>query len=128
MPITFETRRHDGYFIATLVGPVTDAELLDAYREYHETGEWVAGLNELTDLSLADFSKVTTAGLRNLADYTDNLFRATGVAATRTAIYSPRDLPFGLARVYEVLAEGSPEDVRVFRDRSAAEAWLRDAD
>ena len=39
-------------------------------------------------------------------------------------IVAPRDVLFGLARMYEILRSGSPVEVRVFRERGEAESWL----
>ena len=42
----------------------------------------------------------------------------------KLAIIAPRDLLFGMARMYEILRDGSPVEVRVFRDRDEARSWL----
>jgi hypothetical protein len=40
------------------------------------------------------------------------------------AVIAPQDEVFWMARTYEVLREGSPERVRVFRQLAEAERWL----
>ena len=42
----------------------------------------------------------------------------------KLAIVAPRDLLFGMARMYEILRSESPVEVRVFRQRDEAESWL----
>jgi hypothetical protein len=44
---------------------------------------------------------------------------------TRRAIVAPTDLAFGMARMFATYAGQASQDVRVFRDMAAAEAWLR---
>jgi hypothetical protein len=49
-----------------------------------------------------------------------------GAPPSRVAIVAPTSLLFGLARMYQTCRElaGGTRDVRVFRSRAAAAAWL----
>ena len=40
------------------------------------------------------------------------------------AIVAPRDLQFGISRMWQVFVEGTGWETAVFRDRREAEAWL----
>jgi hypothetical protein len=42
----------------------------------------------------------------------------------KVAVYSPHDLPFGLARMYEGMSDESIQKLYVFRERDEAEKWL----
>jgi hypothetical protein len=46
-------------------------------------------------------------------------------AIGKTALIVDQDFMFGLARMFETLAETLPAEVRVFRDGGKAMAWLR---
>lgn len=42
------------------------------------------------------------------------------------AVIAPRDVQFGMSRMWEVLAEGTGWQTAVFRDRPSALAWLHE--
>jgi len=43
------------------------------------------------------------------------------------AVVAPRDLEFGMTRMYASLSESLVPRIRVFRTRAEARAWIRDA-
>lgn len=124
MAITFTAYPDDNYFLASFSGPISDAEFLDSYRAFFQSPAWQPGMNELADLEHADFQHVTSQGLRELQDFTARFLEANHGEVSRTAIYAPGDLPFGMARVYAAMAEGSPEMLGIFRDLTEARLWL----
>ncbi len=98
--------------------------MLSKYLEFYRGHEWVPSMREFVDLSVADLSLVTADGLVSLANTLADLFEGDGISVYKTAVYSPNDLPFGLARLYEAYTADSPEAVQVFRDRDEALRWL----
>ena len=124
MPIHVELQPERNLCIVVFTGAVTDEEMLEVYRQTYLGPEWVPGMQELVDLGGADLSALTTGGLERLSQFAMSVFETRGPFEMRTAIYAPQDLPFGLARQYQVMVDDSPEQLRVFRDRSAALAWL----
>jgi hypothetical protein len=42
----------------------------------------------------------------------------------KVAFVAPDDLTFGMSRMHEIVAGGSPREMATFRDLSAAHAWL----
>jgi hypothetical protein len=40
------------------------------------------------------------------------------------AVVSPKDVQFGLSRMWQILSESTGWEINVFRDRATAEAWL----
>ncbi len=127
MTIHFAVNPSDTYFVSTLTGKVRDTDLVEAYRDFLDSGPWHAGLMELVDLEGADLSEVTADGLRKLTEVMTSSLDAEN-ATVATAIYAPHDLPFGLARMYQAFADESPESVRVFRDLDEARTWIEDRD
>jgi hypothetical protein len=96
--------------------------MLNDYRAFFASSDWVPGHNELVDLCDADLSKVTPGGLRDLASIVKQIFQSKDVSP-KVAVYAPNDLPFGLARMYSVPAEDF-ETQMVFRDLNEAMVWL----
>lgn len=124
MPVTFELNNNNGYFISTWTGVITNAEMLTAYKDFFEGEEWSPGLNELAKTSQADLFNITSLGLRQLAIYTQKVYKTNGLASVRTSAYYPQDLPFKLAIIYESWIKESPESIKVFSDIHEAESWL----
>jgi hypothetical protein len=127
MPITFLLNKNDGYFISRYIGILLDEELIDAYEKWFQGDAWSPGLNELVDLSEADLSRITTSGVTKFVAYNEKVNRNNNITSIKIAVYAPRDLHYGLARMYSILADDSPEDVHVFRDIQDAESWLKSA-
>lgn len=42
------------------------------------------------------------------------------------ALVSPKDLAFGMSRMFQVLSEGDLFKTEVFRDRDSAEKWIKE--
>ena len=126
MSITFTINNKDKYFVALFKGVVTDTELLHSFVTFYESEQWIPGMNELIDLSVADVTQITSDGMRKLAVATEQIFRKNGVEFSKTAVYAPEDLSFGLSRMYEVMVDESPEYFYVFRDIDELKNWLTD--
>ena len=124
MPLKHYFEPEQPYFVTRFVAQIEDAVLLEFYGRIF-TGPVIQLVSaEFVDLEEADLSLLTTRGLESLAKLVETLLSEQGIGSFMTAVYSPADLPFGLARVYQAWADTSPELVRVFRDRSEAIDWL----
>ena len=124
--IRFEFDPSRAWFTSHWTGRLEDHEIFDQYSKLYSSDEWVATMSELVDLSDADLRAVTGEGLASLAEMIEGVFKEADVATSKTAVYSPSNLPYGLARVYEAYTYQSPESVQVFRDRDQALRWLID--
>lgn len=126
--ITFSfAHKEDGYLHAIYTGHISDDELMQAWKTLFEDEQWVPTLNFLIDISQADTSTITREGIQRLAYYTQTILEKHGIPSIKAAVFAPRDLQFGLSRVYEALAAQSSETKQVFRSMSEAVAWLTHA-
>lgn len=124
MSISFTINHEQGYFISKYVGKLTDNELIESWKNFLEGDDWVPGLNELADLSEMDATMVTMDGINRLMRYVGSIYEKHGLNTIIVGVYAPRDLPFGLARMYEFIANESPEEICVFRTMQEAESWV----
>lgn len=127
MPITFEVDKPHGYFVSSWRGRLTASELRRTYLDFFDSGRWTSSLNELVDLRHIDASALTTDEIMLFSKWSKTVYADRGITTTYTAIYAPDDLPFGLSRVYEGWAEGSPENIEIFRSLEAARNWVTSA-
>ena len=123
MPITFSMNHEGGYFVAHYKGAISDKDV-DEWKSYHSGIDLMPNINQLTDLSDADLSGVTTTGIQAIADYFIFIYREYNITSMKTAIYAPQTLSFGLSRMYEALAYETAQDIEIFNDREKAIQWL----
>jgi len=124
MPITFELKESDNYFITKYVGIIRSSELLDSWIQFLEGNNWIPGLNELADLSEADLSELNKYDLVRLSMYVDRIYAANNIKQVRVAVFAPSNVPFGMSKMYEAYSEQSTELVQVFRRKEEALEWL----
>jgi hypothetical protein len=122
MPIRMIIDRAAGLIRTTGSGRVSGDDLVTYYHRLRSHPDFRGDLNEIFDLSDVTDAAVDADDVRRLSGVTEE-FTRRGVAV-RVAIVAPRDLEFGLARMYEMLQSQSLNEVRVFRDRADAEAWI----
>ena len=77
---------------------------------------------QLVDLSQATRFAVSSEDLHSIAEQDKSA--AEDIGHLVVAIYAPKDLAFGLSRVWEVYAEAPGVETSVFRDYEAAHTWL----
>ena len=119
------TLRDDIVYVAFARGAVIDQELLieAIFREIQLYGE--DGRNDVWDLRGCRVDEgVVYQTVVQLVSYIGSIpdTRTKG----KTALVVDQDFMFGLARMFETLAEALPYAVRVFRDDDKALAWLRE--
>jgi len=72
---------------------------------------------------LWDFSEVTKLHVERKA--VSHLAQARSFeAGVKRAVVAPSDLAFGMARMFQLLHDQAPEEVRVFRSQEEAQGWL----
>jgi hypothetical protein len=76
----------------------------------------------LVDLTGADLTRLRTSDIRAIAQRPGGPGPTAGPLAV--AVVAPRDVDYGLARMWQTLAERRPIDAAVFRTRALALAWL----
>lgn len=121
MAVRYRFHRATRLLIAR-AGQATDEEALLTYAQCLAGDPDVPpGRDELVDLRAVDGERLTTAGLRRVAQ----AFEAheKGEPA-RVAIIASSDLAFGLSRMYQAYRSQSSTEIRVFRDLEEACRWL----
>ena len=99
MPITYSMNHDEGYLEIIYKGQISDAEFLDTYKSLLNSYDRIPATNNLTDISEADLTNLSSDAIRELSDYILRLYKKTGITSLKTAIYAPDSLQFGLSRV-----------------------------
>jgi hypothetical protein len=119
MPITIQAAPAHGWLRTRATGRVSYAEIA-AHLDEEERAR-AGDEPELFDATGAT-TDITAAQVRALVRRADAMLRRGGVGPT--AIVADDAVFFGMARMYELLAELDGIAVAVFRDVAAAERWL----
>jgi hypothetical protein len=111
-----------GAMRVVLAGRLSVEDLEAAFLEMLEHPQFRPGMPIIWDLRTATLVTLSTEHLRRLSGRvsTQRARRGTGKAA----IVVGSDVDYGLMRQFEVLSEGVPRQLMVFRELAAAEAWL----
>lgn len=127
MPITFSRHDDEGYLEIKYKGQISDSELLSAYKSFFRSDNAIPVLNDLTDLSEADLTNLSSKAIEELADYITRSYKESGITSFKTAIYAPNELEFGLSRMYDIISYDTPQLIKSFKEKEEAIHWLRQA-
>jgi len=121
MPYTY--RVEDGYVSIGLTGTVTPYDLLEIARRFRES-EAATGItpHRVTDLSGAE---EVTMNFPEIDSYTSLLRSAKWRNDAKSAIVTRTAAHYGMARMFQTLAENPQVEVRIFADTQSALQWVR---
>jgi hypothetical protein len=122
MPITYRIDEAKGLVLTTATGALTDADILGLKARLAADPRWSPGMREQTDVRGIDRLEVTTEGVKRMVSW--DAAAGPALRSYRLAIVAPRDEVYGMARMYQMLADSSVPNVGVFRDLAEAEQWL----
>lgn len=105
------------------VGTIPDKEFLDFYKKLFRSDTFDPAMNLLVDLREADSTSRSKEVLLQLAEFMHATL--SGITTKiKVAVVAPKELSFGLARMYEAFSNMTPLDFVVFRSTDTALAWL----
>jgi hypothetical protein len=123
MPIEIRSDESKKLTIFTASGELTYGDVSDAIESFYENRPT---LNVLWDLSSAITTNITTEQVHQVSEMLERLRKRR--EGGKTALVSPADAAYGLARMLQTLLELAgdplPIELSVFRDRKAAMQWL----
>ena len=82
--------------------------------------------NVLWDCTNGSVANLTSEQIEKLASFSPRFGKTR--KGGKTAIYSPGDMAFGLARMFEIIGRlrNVPIQTKVFRDKDEAKRWLEE--
>jgi hypothetical protein len=121
MPVSYEIDESKGLIRTQCAGQITLAEVLEHFRALVSDPRCPRRLDVFLDLCQVT-SIPRSVDLRDVADEIRQIRDMVHFGAC--AVLACSDAIFGMARMFEVFAEESFEQTRVFRVREQADAWL----
>ena len=123
MTIESYVRPEHNMVIFVHTGRVSDDKFLTFYKSFFESDTFKPPMNLLVDLRETNSSSRSPEALLRFAELAEAKL-ADITASTKVAVVAPKDLSFGLARMYEILSDSVHWNFVVFRAMDAALAWL----
>lgn len=111
----------DHRFMYTRIsGEINDQDLKQHVIDFNKETEGISDLRELADCrDLINLEALTVKGTSYSAILEDN--KPESLLAI---LVTESSLLFGMARVYQIFAEGRRESVKIFKDINSALKWL----
>ncbi len=104
--------------ITTAEGVLTVQDILTHQHRLRDDPDFGPSYDQLIDLRDVIEFPVSGAEMRTIAAH--QLFNER----SRRAIVAGTRITFGMARMYEMLRETEPDQIKVFRDMAEARRWL----
>jgi hypothetical protein len=123
MPISYYIKTKHKLIVLVYTGKIPDDDFLSFYKDLYESGAIDLSFNLLVDLREADSTPRNPIVLRMFANFIKTRIQSLSTRP-KVDVVAPKDLSFGLARMYEPFANAVPWDFTVFRTIDAALAWL----
>jgi hypothetical protein len=121
--IRFTTDTSIDLSIFSCTGQLSADEIMKTVKSIYEG---MPSRNIIWDLAESDVSSITADEVRELARGVKKL--AHSREGGKTAIVSPKDISYGIGRMYQIFAEiySQSAQIEVFRSKLEAERWVND--
>lgn len=124
MPVTFQILPDFNLVLARFHGEVGTEEHIASFEEYARHPLFDCRQHALVDLSDCTLDDAYFDDMQRLA-YRLKDYYAVRALSSKTAVYAPGDVVFGMSRMYQSIADGvSPWEIGVFRRRERAMGFL----
>ncbi len=123
MPISFHYDRGKKILYGTMTGRITEDEFQASLQEILQSDQFPPDTRTLWDLRELDFSTIDSLMEKRLINIRRK-YPERGRA--RLAFIVAGDLAFGMGRMYEILSEDLPQEIKIFKKYSEGENWLLD--
>jgi hypothetical protein len=112
-----------GVITHTVVGDLGIDDVQQAFALRTTLPDFKPGMRVLWDLCQANASRLSTDEIRQIAQRNKSQVKKAGVGY-KVAFVAPRDIEYGLSRMFEMFSDETPVQIRVFRTTDEARRWL----
>ena len=126
MSITTEFNQKRGYVHHVFGGVISEDDIISAFDNtivLTELKPDTPVIWEFRKVEIANIADIVNK-IRGIAGYIKSKL-ASRKSGHKVALVSEYDLIYGMARMYQAIADFLPVELRVFRDFKTAEDWVR---
>ena len=120
MPVQYKYIPDEKYLLVNISGILEWEQLKIAAEKITTSKEFPTDVDTLYDLTEMDFSNITAEFEEKLIHFRKQLDRGDA----KIACVVSSDVGFGMGRMYEVLSDKLPQQVRIFKKQEEAQHWL----
>ena len=118
MPASYSIDAERELVISRIWGAPTDDEILAHGRRLRDDPDFRPDFRQLLDMTGLEEIRISSQKVRQASR--DQFF----VPGVRRALVAQTDAAFGMARMYALASEAEGQNIEVFREFTAATAWL----
>ncbi len=118
MPFDFFIDKEQHTLFWRAWGKITDEDLANNQDAIQSHPDYLCTLKQFNDLTGVDKVRITPKGLHRLKQ------NRLGEQGNKLAIIVASDLLYGLGRMFQMMDDLTPFDIRVFRNADDARLWL----
>ncbi len=119
MPASVKVDVHNGIVYSSFEGSVNDSELIAHGSAIRNHPDFNPQFSEIVDFSKVIELRVTVGFINSLAK-SNSIYSAI----SKHAVIAPHDLSFGIARMYQILAEDTRPNLAVVRSMAEARKFV----
>ncbi|MDD3814217.1 MAG: hypothetical protein PHZ02_06175 [Desulfocapsaceae bacterium] len=109
--------------VITLEGVLTADEFVEIMEQIVNSKEYPSNINAVYDLTHMSFDNITIEFLQSLKVLAKKF--GSHRRGAKTAYVCPKDLQFGMARIWEVFVSDLPLETMVTRSMDEALSWIQ---
>lgn len=121
MPITFSIDPSKKIIFTMVTGPLLDSDPVRYLSAVLKHPAYRPGFSALVACKNVEIGSFSTSSIRRLGMFTRDAEQE--LRDSRVALVAHQPVVYGLARMYQLVRD-PPYEFQVFRELSAAEAWL----
>ena len=122
MGISYHIDETQHLIILTAEGRLTSEVLLAGVKKVLDDPIVEPGIRAIFDLRGVQGFEISTWTIRAAAGIAHSAEKK--LTGSKMAIIASKSVVYGMARMYQILRDGSPAQIKVFRTISEAETWL----
>jgi hypothetical protein len=130
MPVTSEIDNEKNVIVRKVVGELTMQDIKDALAAAPQLAGVHPGMGAVWDYSEGTIENFDNKELTELVKFIKQWSQGRDGVDYRVAVFAPRDIDFGLSRMYQALIEinSVPFEFSVFRKLDQAIRWVNKID
>ena len=123
MPITYHIREDRELIVLCHVGTITDRQMLESLHGLTQDPRFNPNYSKIFDLRQTDSEARTNEGIMQGAELLKKAHRQS--TGAQIAVIAPKDLSYGLSRIFEGMLYDGNFEIKIFRSADAACDWLK---
>ena len=125
MPVEIEIDSKAGVVVRRVIGMLSLDDVKESLKALYEHPGFRAGMNAIWDFREGDAAQLTADEIKEIVNYVAQQTERRG-SGYRVAIVAPRDVNFGISRMFQTYGRDLPFELKVCRKAEEALRWINE--